>query len=104
MNDVDCLIIDYRHFHYGGFKTDEDVPYLLFMIVLFDIRILKGIANIQKFYDSKQAMKKILPHLATRNELVAKETLGFLCSLLLNANRSVQVRLTQYLNLILIFK
>ncbi|KAL4233979.1 hypothetical protein ACF0H5_005634 [Mactra antiquata] len=59
-------------------------------------KILRGIANIQKFYDSKQAMKKILPHLATRNELVAKETLGFLCALLLNANRSVQESMMNY--------
>ncbi|XP_060552412.1 inositol 1,4,5-trisphosphate receptor type 2-like [Ruditapes philippinarum] len=59
-------------------------------------KILRGIGNIQKFYDSKDAMMKILPHLATRNEQVAKETLGFLCALLLNANRTVQESMMNY--------
>lgn len=54
-------------------------------------RILKIINQIQNLYDSKQAMMKILPHLATRNEEVAKEVLGFLCVMLFNANHSVQV-------------
>jgi len=36
-------------------------------------------------------MMKILPHLATRNEEVAKEVLGFLCVMLFNANHTVQV-------------
>jgi len=45
----------------------------------------------QNFYDVKGAMRKALPHLATRNEDLAKEVLGFLCIMLFNANTSVQV-------------
>lgn len=55
-------------------------------------RILRHIAGIQNLYDKKGAMKKSLPHLATRCEEVAKEVLGFLCIMLFNANTSVQVR------------
>lgn len=39
-------------------------------------------------------MSKCLPHLATRNEDLAREVLGFLCVLLFNANQTVQVKLT----------
>ena len=52
---------------------------------------MKHIAGIQNLYDKKGAMKKCLPHLATRCEDVAKEVLGFLCIMLFNANTSVQV-------------
>jgi hypothetical protein len=55
-------------------------------------RVLKHITGIQNLYDKKGAMKKSLPHLATRCEEVAKEVLGFLCIMLFNANTSVQVR------------
>lgn len=48
-------------------------------------------AAIQNLYDQKGAMRKSLPHLATRNDLIAKEVLAFLCIMLFNANSTVQV-------------
>ena len=36
-------------------------------------------------------MKKSLPHLASRNDEIAKEVLAFLCIMLFNANSQVQV-------------
>ncbi|XP_078335085.1 inositol 1,4,5-trisphosphate-gated calcium channel ITPR2-like [Crassostrea virginica] len=59
-------------------------------------KILKHIAGIQNLYDKKGAMKKCLPHLATRCEDVAKEVLGFLCIMLFNANTSVQQAMLDY--------
>ena len=55
-------------------------------------RTLHYITNIQNFYDVKGSMRKCLPHLATRNEDVAREVLGFLCIMLFNANIHVQVQ------------
>ena len=54
-------------------------------------RSLRIITSTQNYYDRKEEMKKALPHLATRNEDLAKEVLGFLCIMLFNANTSVQV-------------
>lgn len=36
-------------------------------------------------------MRKSLPHLASRNDEIAKEVLAFLCIMLFNANSQVQV-------------
>ncbi|CAG2222632.1 unnamed protein product [Mytilus edulis] len=57
---------------------------------------LKWIASIQNFFDRKGSMSKCLPHLATRNEDVAREVLGFLCVLLFNANQTVQKSMLAY--------
>lgn len=40
-------------------------------------------------------MKKSLPHLASRNDEIAKEVLAFLCIMLFNANSQVQVSITR---------
>ena len=60
-------------------------------------RILKYITVIQNYYDSKGSMRKCLPHLATRNEDVAREVLGYLCIMLFNANAHVQVQVVKIL-------
>ncbi|KAL5022859.1 hypothetical protein ScPMuIL_002014, partial [Solemya velum] len=57
---------------------------------------LKLITGIQNFYDKKDGMMKSLPHLASRNEEVAKEVLGFICIMLFNANTSVQSSMLTY--------
>ncbi|VDI71716.1 Hypothetical predicted protein [Mytilus galloprovincialis] len=57
---------------------------------------LKWIASIQNYFDRKGSMSKCLPHLATRNEDVAREVLGFLCVLLFNANQTVQKSMLSY--------
>lgn len=57
----------------------------------FPPRGLRFIAAIQNLYDQKGAMKKSLPHLASRNDFIAKEVLAFLCIMLFNANDTVQV-------------
>lgn len=68
------------------------------ILPLFDFRQLKWIASIQNYFDRKGSMSKCLPHLATRNEDVAREVLGFLCVLLFNANQTVQVYSVLFLN------
>ena len=60
------------------------------MLSLF-FSAVKHIYKIQVFYNSKHALKHALPHVATRCESLAKEVLGFVCILLLNANQLVQV-------------
>ncbi|XP_055891550.1 inositol 1,4,5-trisphosphate receptor type 1-like isoform X4 [Biomphalaria glabrata] len=62
-------------------------------------KISKGlavVAAIQNMYDQKGAMRKSLPHLASRNDLIAKEVLAFLCIMLFNANDSVQQSMLTY--------
>ena len=66
------------------------VCYFIFICMLF--RTLHYITNVQNYYDVKGSMRKCLPHLATRNEDVAREVLGFLCIMLFNANMHVQVQ------------
>ncbi|BFZ19742.1 hypothetical protein BsWGS_22781 [Bradybaena similaris] len=57
---------------------------------------LKLVAGIQNMYDQKGAIRKALPHLATRNDLIAKEVLAFLCIMLFNANNTVQQSMLTY--------
>ena len=59
------------------------------------------ITNIQNYYDTKGAMRKSLPHLATRSEDVAREVLGFLCIMLFNANAKVQVHILLHIKSVL---
>lgn len=54
-------------------------------------RVLKQIGEVQNMFDRCGAMKKSLPHLASRNDEIAKEVLAFLCIMLFNANTQVQV-------------
>jgi inositol 1,4,5-triphosphate receptor type 1 len=49
------------------------------------------ISEIQNLFDRCGAMNKSLPHLASRNDEIAKEVLAFLCCMLFNANTGVQV-------------
>ncbi|XP_071092410.1 inositol 1,4,5-trisphosphate-gated calcium channel ITPR3-like isoform X4 [Haliotis cracherodii] len=60
------------------------------------LRSLKLIACVQNFYECNGAMKKSLPHLASRNDEIAKEVLGFLCIMLFNANQQVQESMLKY--------
>ncbi|CAE1323884.1 unnamed protein product [Acanthosepion pharaonis] len=60
------------------------------------IKQLKIIATLQRFYDRCGAMNKCLPHLASRNDDIAKEVLGFLCIMLFNANQTVQHSMLEY--------
>ena len=62
------------------------------------------ITHIQNYYDTKGAMRKCLPHLATRSEDVAREVLGFLCIMLFNANAQVQVHIHVLLRVIMSFE
>ena len=57
----------------------------------FFFSAIKHIFKIQVLYNSKNALTHALPHVATRCESLAKEVLGFVCILLLNANQNVQV-------------
>ncbi|XP_076470932.1 inositol 1,4,5-trisphosphate-gated calcium channel ITPR2-like isoform X2 [Babylonia areolata] len=57
---------------------------------------LKGIGEIQNLFDRSGSMKKSLPHLASRNDEIAKEVLAFLCIMLFNANSQVQQSMLTY--------
>ncbi|XP_055955374.1 inositol 1,4,5-trisphosphate receptor type 1 [Patella vulgata] len=57
---------------------------------------LKMISTIQNFYDARGSMNKSLPHLASRNDEIAKEVLAFLCIMLFNANAVVQSSMLKY--------
>ncbi|ESO91009.1 hypothetical protein LOTGIDRAFT_163525 [Lottia gigantea] len=57
---------------------------------------LKIISTIQNFYDARGSMNKSLPHLASRNDEIAKEVLAFLCIMLFNANAVVQSSMLKY--------
>lgn len=61
------------------------------LLIRLFFSVVKHIHKIQVLYNSKHALKHALPHIATRCEVLAKEVLGFVCILLLNANQEVQV-------------
>ena len=61
------------------------------LAILLFCRGLKVIGDIQNLFDRSGSMKKSLPHLASRNDEIAKEVLAFLCIMLFNANSQVQV-------------
>ncbi|KAL4233980.1 hypothetical protein ACF0H5_005635 [Mactra antiquata] len=92
--NIKCLQILRAMIHNEERKLPED-----WATRTTEIKIAKGLKSIneiQNLYDSQKAMMKILPHLATRNEDVAKEVLGFLCVMLFNANHVVQQSMLDY--------
>ncbi|XP_041375499.1 inositol 1,4,5-trisphosphate receptor type 3-like [Gigantopelta aegis] len=92
--NIKCLQVLRAIIHNEERKLPED-----WEIRTTETKIMKGlkiIAVIQNFYDSKGAMKKTLPHLASRNDEIAKEVLAFICILLFNANTTVQSSMLSY--------
>lgn len=58
-------------------------------------RQLNHILEVQNAINAHDVINKVLPHLARRNDEIAREVLALIAILLYNANRDVQVRYQQ---------
>ena len=56
-------------------------------------RQLATIKDLQNAFNQKEALWKVLPHVARQNDILVKEVLGFISAMLFNANSETQVRM-----------
>ncbi|XP_046366515.2 inositol 1,4,5-trisphosphate receptor type 3-like isoform X5 [Haliotis rufescens] len=57
---------------------------------------LNHIKDLQIAINQQDVIVKVLPHLARRNDEIAREVLAFICIMLFNANRDVQKSMLEY--------
>ncbi|XP_041375271.1 inositol 1,4,5-trisphosphate receptor type 1-like [Gigantopelta aegis] len=57
---------------------------------------LAYISEVQVAINGRDVIVKVLPHLARRNDEIAREVLAFICLMLFNANRVVQKSMLEY--------
>lgn len=56
-------------------------------------RQLEHVKDVQNAVNNHDFVRKVLPHIARRNDALVREVLAMISGMLFNANRHVQVRI-----------
>ena len=70
---------------------------LIYILEIFQMfyRQLKQVRDVQNAINEHDFVRKVLPHIARRNDNIVREVLAIISGMLLNANRDVQVGIIQ---------